>query len=179
MNENAGFRPSAGPTILSRAAGISFQEVSSIGKLSLKENPFQIQDSLNTVTDLAEFIKIGTAKPIAFYNDPFFGRFPAITQNEYGKGTVLYEGCLVSDSLQSALLASLAMKAGLKPAHHDVVFKTGINDLGKAVRFYFNYSVLPKTVTLEEAGTNLLTKSKLEKNASVRIEPWDVLIVEN
>jgi hypothetical protein len=32
------------------------------------------------------------AKPIAYYDHPFFGKWPAITENEFGSGTLLYEG---------------------------------------------------------------------------------------
>ena len=29
---------------------------------------------------------------IRFYDDPFFGRWPALTSNNFGSGTLLYEG---------------------------------------------------------------------------------------
>ena len=28
-----------------------------------------------------------TATPLAFYDHPFFGRYPAMTRNDFGKGT--------------------------------------------------------------------------------------------
>jgi beta-galactosidase len=42
------------------------------------------------------------AKAIAWYDHPFLGRWPAITENEFGAGTLLYEGTYLSDKLQTA-----------------------------------------------------------------------------
>ena len=41
------------------------------------------------------------AKAIAFYDHPFFGKWPAITENSFGSGTLLYEGTYLSDALQN------------------------------------------------------------------------------
>ena len=40
-----------------------------------------------------------TAKPLATYDHPFFGRFPALTRNAFGKGTVTYQGSVLTDAL--------------------------------------------------------------------------------
>src|SRR5258708_12224958 len=32
------------------------------------------------------------AKPLAYYDHPFFAKYPAITRNAFGKGTLTYEG---------------------------------------------------------------------------------------
>jgi beta-galactosidase len=37
-----------------------------------------------------------TAKPLASYDHPFFGKYPAITRNRFGKGTLTYEGSRIS-----------------------------------------------------------------------------------
>ena len=52
----------------------------------------------------AEFLQPTTAKPLAFYDHPFFGRWPAITTNSYGTGTSLYEGTMLSDTLQEKVV---------------------------------------------------------------------------
>ena len=44
------------------------------------------------------------AKAIAYYDHPFFGKWPAITENQFGSGTLLYEGTYLSDALQTAVL---------------------------------------------------------------------------
>ncbi len=54
------------------------------------------------------------AKATAYYDHPFFGKWPAITENQFGSGTLLYEGTYLSDTLQTALLKrTLDRRAGL------------------------------------------------------------------
>ena len=51
------------------------------------------------MTTWAEFIIPETAQALASYEHPFYGRFPAITRNQHGRGTLTYEGTLLSDKL--------------------------------------------------------------------------------
>ena len=52
-----------------------------------------------------------TAKPLAFYDHPFFGRYPALTRNAFGKGTVTYEGTVLSDALQEKVVRDVLEQA--------------------------------------------------------------------
>ena len=52
----------------------------------------------------AEFLMPEHAKALAYYDHPFFGKWPAITENQFGAGTLLYEGTYLSDALQTAVL---------------------------------------------------------------------------
>ena len=49
-----------------------------------------------------------TAKALAYYDHPFFGKWPAVTRNPFGKGTLTYEGTYLSDALQEKVLAEVA-----------------------------------------------------------------------
>jgi len=56
---------------------------------------------------------VETAKPVAFYDHPFFGRWPAITRNRYGTGTLTYEGTALSDKLQDIVVLDTLRASGL------------------------------------------------------------------
>ena len=58
----------------------------------------------NKVMYWAEFLLLEHAKPLAYYDHPFFGRWAAITENSFGKGSLLYEGTYLSDDLQTDIL---------------------------------------------------------------------------
>ena len=60
----------------------------------------------NKVSHWAEFLMPEHAKALAYYDHPFFGKWPAITENNFGSGTLLYEGTYLSDTLQTAVLKS-------------------------------------------------------------------------
>jgi beta-galactosidase len=53
-----------------------------------------------------------TAKGLAYYDQPFFATYPAITRNAFGKGTLTYEGTALSDPLQDRVLLSVLELAG-------------------------------------------------------------------
>ena len=94
--------PSGKPAVL-------LQEFSSINSVSLQDDPFKVGQDKNMAKNWIEFIIPETARPIAFYDDPFFKKYPAVTENKFGKGTLVYEGCLVTDEIQSKIISDKAL----------------------------------------------------------------------
>ena len=90
------------PGPLREAAGFSYQEFSNLREpLALKGDPFHTGGA-NKVSVWAEFLMPDTAKPLAYYDHPFFGKYPAITRNAFGKGTLTYEGTSCRTSCRRA-----------------------------------------------------------------------------
>jgi beta-galactosidase len=123
------------------------------------------------------------AKPIAFYDHPFFGQWPAITQNQFGSGTLLYEGTYLSDKLQTEILKSQLADIGINgpdqqlPASIHV--QHGTNRQGKRLHYYFNYSAAEVKVSYPyAAGTNLLDGKAVAKGTELTLSPWDLAIIE-
>ena len=143
-NENSAVRWVRAPGPLREAAGFSYQEFSNLEHpLALKGDPFHAGAD-NKVSYWAEFLMPEHAKALAYYDHPFFGKWPAITENEFGAGTLLYEGTYLSDTLQTAVLRSTLEKIGLTGADQQlpaaVHVQHGVNRLGKRLHYYFNYS---------------------------------------
>ena len=110
-NENSAVRWVRAPGPLREAAGFSYQEFSNLEQpLALKGDPFHAGDE-NKVSYWAEFLMPEHAKALAWYDHPFFGRWPAITENQYGAGTLLYEGTYLSDTLQKHVLLEALKEA--------------------------------------------------------------------
>src|SRR5579863_3844877 len=83
-NENSAVRWVRAPGPLREAAGFSYQEFSNLEHpLALKGDPFHAGTD-NKVSYWAEFLLPEHAIAIAYYDHPFFGRWPAITENAYG-----------------------------------------------------------------------------------------------
>jgi beta-galactosidase len=182
-NENSAVRWVRAPGPLRAAAGFSYQEFSNLEHpLALKDDPFHA-GSDNQVKYWAEFLMPEHAKSIAFYDHPFFGQWPAITENQYGTGTLLYEGTFLSDTLQTAILRGALERAGLTGPDQQLpasIHTThGINRLGKRLHYYFNYSSAEATITYPyAAGTDLLDQKPVAKSAILTLKPWDVAIIE-
>lgn len=182
-NEDSAVRWVRAPGPLREAAGFSYQEFSNLEHpLALKGDPFHA-GAENKVSYWAEFLMPEHAKALAYYDHPFFGRWPAITENSYGAGTLLYEGTYLSDALQTAVLKSELEKIGLTGADQNVPaavhVQHGVNRMGKRLHYYFNYSANPVEVMYAyAAGTNLLGESAVQKGQRISLKPWDVAIVE-
>jgi beta-galactosidase len=182
-NENSAVRWVRAPGPLREAAGFSYQEFSSLEyPLELKGDPYHV-GAENKVRYWAEFLMPEHAKAVAYYDHPFFGKWPAITRNEFGAGTLLYEGTYLSDRLQKAVLETELAKDGLtgpdEQAPAQVHVQHGVNKLGRQVHYYFNYSAAPVLVKYANAaGTNLLTSAAIASGQQLTLGPWDVAIVE-
>jgi len=182
-NENNAVRWVRAPGPLREAAGFSYQEFSNLEKpLALKGDPFHAGAD-NKVSYWAEFLMPERAKPLAYYDHPFFGKWPAITENEFGKGTLLYEGTYLSDALQKTIVKRAIEEAGLTSADEQlpsaVNVEHGVNRMGKRVHYYFNYSASNATLTYTyAAGTNLFDGKLVAASAQLTLAPWDLAIIE-
>ena len=122
------------------------------------------------------------AQALAYYDHPFFGRWPAITRNQYGAGTLTYEGTYLSDTLQKSVLLDTLKSLGLTGPDQDlpaaVRVKHGVNTLGKRIHYFLNYSsdAHPFDYTYGD-GTDLLSGQTVTKSP-VHLAPWDLVIVE-
>ena len=183
-NENSAVRWVMAPGPLREAAGFSYQEFSNLEKpLPLKDDPLKAGEE-NKVMYWAEFLKLEHAQPIAFYDHPFFGRWPAIVRNEYGKGTLTYQGTFLSDALQHKVVLDVMKNANIQQlSQHDLPAKVrekdGVNELGKRVHYYLNYSSDPQAFNYSHAaGVNLLSGKPAAPSQSIALEPWDLAIIE-
>jgi beta-galactosidase len=182
-NENSAVRWVRAPGPLREAAGFSYQEFSNLEQpLALKGDPFHAGDA-NKVSYWAEFLMPEHAQPRAWYDHPFFGRWPAITENHFGSGTLLYEGTYLSDTLQKRVLLDVLKAAALAGPDQQlpaaVWVRHGVNRLGKRLHYYFNYSGDAKSFAYSYApGKDLLSGNTLGHSQSLSLKPWDVAIVE-
>jgi len=182
-NENTAVRWTMAPGPLREALGFHYQEFSNLAQpLALKDDPYQAGGD-NKVQYWAEFLQLDTAKALAYYDHHFFGRWPAITQNQFGAGKVTYEGTFLSDKLQKAVLKAAVQEAGLAGPDQQlppqVHTRKGVNDFGRNVRYFFNYSGAPVTFKYQyKPGTDLLTSRQVKAEDAVNLGPWDLAIVE-
>jgi beta-galactosidase len=182
-DEYSTVRHALAPGPLREAAGFHYQEFSNLKKpLALRGDPFQAGAD-NRVSDWADMLLLDKAKALAYYDHPFFGNYPAITENHFGKGMVTYEGSVLSDKLQQRVLERVLEQAQLTgpdqrlPAA--VRVKHGDGRAGKAIHYYFNFSAGPQRIVYPYgAGRELLSNHSIDKGGALILEPWGVAIVE-
>lgn len=180
-DENSMVRPTMAPGPLREACGFYYQEFSNFQELQLKGNPFEVEE--NVVKDWMEYLIPETAKALAYYDHPYFSEYPAITINDFGKGTLLYEGTILSDQIQTKIIKEAVERAGISSPDLSLswplIVKSGKNDSGNKVHFYYNYTSEEKELVYPHpSGKELITGSSVTKGESLKLDGWGVMVIE-
>jgi len=181
-DENGTVRAVTAPGPLREACGFSYQEFTTLKQpLALKGDPFRAGPG-NSVSVWAELLRPEACRPLAFYDHPVFGAHPAVTRNGYGRGTLTYEGTVLSDALQDRVVADCLAAAGL--AADDAKLPAGVKAKhavladGAPCHAYFNFSAVRREFAYDrERGRDMLTGASVEPGRRISLAPWDCAIV--
>jgi beta-galactosidase len=182
-DENVKVRATIQPGIINEACGVSYSQFTLPNNVSLKNDPYEVGAAQNKVHTWMELLTPTTAKVLAYYDHPAWGNYAAITQNDYGKGSATYIGCMTTATLNEKILKQTLQKANLWSADQALSFplitKSGINAQGKKVHYYFNYSSLPYPIAYpHKKGKELLSNVSVAQNSTLNLEAWGVQVVE-
>ncbi|CAN5243026.1 beta-galactosidase [soil metagenome] len=182
-NQDVQVRSTRQPGIISEACGISYDQFTIPQNVSLKGDPYQVGKENNQITTWMELITPTTAKVMAYYDHPVWGKYAAITQNQFGKGVATYIGCRTSTALTGKILADVIKKAGIEGPDQQLTFplitRSGTNQQGKAIHYYFNYSPTASSLKYPyPAGKELLGNESVSKEQQLSLAPWGIKIVE-
>jgi beta-galactosidase len=183
-NEYAKVRHTIQPGIIDEACGIKYSQFTIPDKIGLKSDLFKVDDKDNYIEKWMELVEPVTAKVLAYYDHPQWGKYAAVTQNQFGKGMATYIAAYTSPALTNKIIEDAVKKAGLWDTDQEISFpiivKTGINQNGKTVRYYFNYSAAPVNFTYpHNNGTELLDNKNISKNQKVDLSAWGFVIIES
>ncbi|OMF66509.1 beta-galactosidase [Paenibacillus sp. FSL R5-0766] len=182
-NEHIKVRSSRQPGLISEACGISYNLFVEPKHVSLRDDPFKVGEEQNQIYTWMELITPTTAEVLAWYDHPHWGEYAAITQNTYGKGKATYVGCYTSSAVIRKVLERVMKEAGVWGADQELAFpiivKTGVNDQGNTIRYYFNYAdEATSFVNAYGKGTELLAGTPIAAGEKIELEPWGIRIVE-
>jgi beta-galactosidase len=181
-DENSSVRPVRAPGPLRPACGFSYQEFTNLKTpLPLKGDPFRAGQG-NRVSVWAEYLQPETCRALAFYDHPVFGSFPAVTRNAFGRGTLTYEGTVVSDELQERIIADCLAEAGIAAGEAGlpaaVRARHGVLADGSPVHAYLNFSPDERDFVYgRESGRDILSGAAVASKGRVVLGPWDLVIV--
>jgi beta-galactosidase len=182
-NEHVKARTTLQPGLIDEACGIRYSMFVEPKSISFKGNPFEVGTEDNTVKTWMELLTPTTAEVVASYDHPNWGAYAAITKNRYGKGTTTYIGCLPSAAVMRRVLEKAVKDAGLWGMDQDIqyplIVKSGVNDQGKTVRYYLNYSDRTETLKYPHAEGKELLSGQAVKQGEVReLTRWGIAIIE-
>jgi len=90
---------------------------------------------------------------------------------------------MTGDSLLQKILQGAVTKADLwgldQQLSFPIITKYGVNQNGKTIHYYFNYSAAPVTFIYPHSeGKELLLHEPIQKNKQLKLAPWGVKIIE-
>ena len=180
-NEYSTVRDATAPGPLRAVAGFHYQEFTNLAEPErLTPDPFKVGDQ-NKGAVWQEFLMPDTAQVLASFDDRYW-HFPAITRNQWGSGTLTYEATFLTDTLQREIVRDVLKRAqltgpdqGLPPS---VRVRHGKNSKAKTLHYYLNFSGDEQSFSYPyRDGTDLLTNVAVGNNQTVKIGPWDLVIV--
>ncbi|MDP9699959.1 beta-galactosidase [Paenibacillus intestini] len=182
-NEHIKVRSTRQPGLISEACGISYNLFVEPKHVGLRDDPFGVGEEHNQVHTWMELITPTTAEVLAWYDHPHWGEYAAITQNNYGKGKATYVGCYTSAAVIRKVLERVMKDAGVWGADQELAFpiivKTGLNDHGHTIRYYFNYADEPVSFKhVHGEGTELLSGDSIAAGQEIKLERWGIRIIE-
>lgn len=134
-----------------------------------------------------ELITCDTAVPVLKYSHPAYERYAAAAKNQYGNGSTLYFGTMFeNDELLESVLLSFLHETGFSGGdlssdapHYPLIIKRGINDSGKELCYYLNYSKDPVSVTHHgKNGVELISETAIVCGNKIDLGGWGVAVVE-
>ncbi len=121
------------------------------------------------------------AETLASYDHYNWKKYAAITRNHFGKGTATYIGTMTDEEVLTNVLRGVMTDAGVDISEENagVMIHKGVNDYGKTVRYYLNYSPEEKSVVYRYGDAcDVLTDETVAARSEIAVEPWGVRILE-
>ena len=179
-NENVKVSHEVQPHILNHCLGVKYHQFTFPKKVGLS-GPVIGENVCAEAKIFMELLVPEGAEVLASYEHYNWKDYAAITKNQYGKGTAVYIGCMTDQETLKAVMRDVLCNAqvDLPGYSYPVIVRKGINDFGKQVRYFLNYSAEEQKVPyLYEKGLELLSGKQVESKEILTIPAWDVKIIE-
>lgn len=164
------------PHLLTDCIGTTYDQFTKPVNVSLS-----LDGKKYTVSRFIELLRQIDSEVWASYEHPFWGSYAAITHKKYKKGSATYLGCYMEKDGLKALLKRLVTCAGLSLP--DLIFpiirKSGRNEEGKQIHYYFNYSSeTQRFFYADKDAIELLSGKSISTGSVLELSAWDLKIFE-
>ncbi|TLS39562.1 beta-galactosidase [Streptomyces montanus] len=167
------------PARLAEAAGVMYDEFSNLG------TPLAVHgtDAFPLPADAralhwADGLQPQGAEPLASYDHPHFGRWPALTTHRHGAGRITYVGTVPDPALGEALFRWAAPASTWRPPAVGVTSTSATSRDGRRVRFLHNWSWSPRSFPVPAPVRDVLTDTSHAAGDEISLGPWDVRVLE-
>lgn len=146
-NENVKVSHQVQPHILSNCFGVHYDQFTFPKNVGLTgevipEKTDQKGNAHPAANVFMELLVSEGAEVLASYEHYNWKDYAAITRNHYGKGQAVYIGCMTDEETLKSVYKAVLPEAGVEipEYHYPIIVRKGLNDLGKTVCYFLNYS---------------------------------------
>lgn len=179
-NENVKVSHEVQPHILNNCFGVEYQQFTFPQNVGLKGKI--IDENVKAEAKIfMELLVPEGAEVLASYDHYNWKEYAAITKNHYEKGTAVYLGCMTDQKTLKAVIQDVLQNAHVEISvySYPVIMRKGVNDFGKNIKYFFNYSAYEQNVPyVYEKGKELLSELSVETWETLSIPAWGVKIIE-
>ena len=185
-NENVKVSHEVQPHILSNCFGVHYDQftfpknVGLTGDVILKKTD-QKGNAHPAANVFMELLVSEGAEVLASYEHYNWKDYAAITRNHYGKGQAVYIGCMTDEETLKSVYKAVLPEADVEipEYHYPIIVRKGLNDLGKTVCYFLNYSGMELEMPYDyKNGIELLENTAVENGTALQMPAWGVKIVE-
>ena len=185
-NENVKVSHEVQPHILSNCFGVHYDQftfpknVGLTGEVILKKTD-QKGNAHSAANVFMELLVSEGAEVLASYEHYNWKDYAAITRNHYGKGQAVYIGCMTDEETLKSVYKAVLPEADVEipEYHYPIIVRKGLNDLGKTVCYFLNYSGMELEMPYDyKNGIELLENTAVENGTALQMPAWGVKIVE-
>ena len=185
-NENVKVSHEVQPHILSNCFGVHCDQftfpknVGLTGEVILKKTD-QKGNAHPAANVFMELLVSEGAEVLASYEHYNWKDYAAITRNHYGKGQAVYIGCMTDEETLKSVYKAVLPEADVEipEYHYPIIVRKGLNDLGKTVCYFLNYSGMELEMPYDyKNGIELLENTAVENGTALQMPAWGVKIVE-
>lgn len=185
-NENVKVSHQVQPHILSNCFGVHYDQFTFPKNVGLTgevipEKPDQKGNAHPAANVFMELLVSEGAEVLASYEHYNWKDYAAITRNHYGKGQAVYIGCMTDEEILKSVYKAVLPEAGVEipEYHYPIIVRKGLNDLGKTVCYFLNYSGMELEMPYDyKNGIELLENTAVENGTALQMPAWGVKIVE-
>lgn len=179
-NENVKVSHDIQPHIIGNCLGVKYHQFTFPKSVGLSGEMLKEIGEKEVKTFMELLIPQG-AEVLASYDHYNWKDYAAITKNKYGRGIAFYLGCMTDRTILEKIFLDALKEAVVEmpEVRFPVIVKRGVNDFGKTVRFYLNYSSTEQEIIYQFSdGVDLLEEIVVKNQEIIHIEPWGVRIIE-
>ena len=173
-------RTTQAPDRLTTPAGLSYDEFSNLTtEVPVVGTDVLELDGSAAATRWIDGLEVAGADVLARYDHPHFGRWPAVTTHQYGRGRVTVVGTVPNRALAASLFRHVVPvpSSGWYALPETVTASTSTKPDGGSLHILHNWSWTDVEVVAPVPLTDLLTGERVAAESDVALGSWGVRVL--